>query len=747
MTPQPAVHRRGGTHRVKDEDKTHTIYDDWDYKQLKHECIDRGVYVKDMKKVAMAKVLANGDREKKRAERNAIVELERRKMEREKEQEKEKERLYNLELAKRKRRLEKQRRRDRDESVSDDTPDEDELERMHNEMRGFDQDDKGELNVGDMLSDESWDSTSTETTFRSTDPHINPNCRLRVFEWPFQEVPPTEPKVWDKENASLHSDNPSECVPRLIHYVPLKVLATESKEKLFLPGQKYPPNVEPDYVPILPQQIRDGARNGVLQGVLSQAIIERGSDWAGRTKIQCWNARMYFTLPSRNETKVLADVYQKWYLENRKLLRVKPCGDGLKADRVRRHSQRHKNKVRKLYDVYDSSQYRPLLMCYLPSYLDFDTQKPTRGHRERMAERTLNRLFFIRFPGCDVPHYYFWVRAGEWADPTMTNPRWYPTSEEAMSDKSATTDHDSTCTAFVRVKKLIGSDIVQDIQPTTVLPHLANFVSDIEQWLYTDGLSATLSRFRAKWLKEGRESVWENLGCALPLLFPGGQLPTVPPVHAKDNISVAMKLADMDTVGKKTVLPPFNGNEPWTRDDDAWWDVIQIDGQNSANQPIQSPVYDNIQGPGHSQSKTQKPTILGHPSRIEIPGQGSTEKCTAWLEQLSPSCTPTSDNLPESQAEGYRTACPLMTPRPVARTRSFAKTTCVDSESDNEDAYSFTHHKTRSVNTFSMEHGNSGPFASPRKRKGSTQKSPSSIESREYKKAKFQDECLRELAD
>jgi hypothetical protein len=54
MALRGVAHRLGGTHRVRDQDKTNTIYDDWNYTQLKAECIARSVYVKDMKKVAGA---------------------------------------------------------------------------------------------------------------------------------------------------------------------------------------------------------------------------------------------------------------------------------------------------------------------------------------------------------------------------------------------------------------------------------------------------------------------------------------------------------------------------------------------------------------------------------------------------------------------------------------------------------------------------------------------------------------------
>ena len=99
--PQAAVHRRGGTHRVKDDDKTNTIYDDWDYKQLKGECVDRKVYIKDMKKVAMAKALADFDIEQKRAERQAFIERENKQLQLAREKQKEEDRQLKEAAAKR----------------------------------------------------------------------------------------------------------------------------------------------------------------------------------------------------------------------------------------------------------------------------------------------------------------------------------------------------------------------------------------------------------------------------------------------------------------------------------------------------------------------------------------------------------------------------------------------------------------------------------------------------------------------
>jgi hypothetical protein len=54
MTRQAVAHRRGGTHRVKDQDRTDSVYDTFNYKELLDASKARGIYRKDMKKVEMA---------------------------------------------------------------------------------------------------------------------------------------------------------------------------------------------------------------------------------------------------------------------------------------------------------------------------------------------------------------------------------------------------------------------------------------------------------------------------------------------------------------------------------------------------------------------------------------------------------------------------------------------------------------------------------------------------------------------
>jgi hypothetical protein len=666
MTSQASTHRRGGTHRVKNEHKTNTIFDEYNYKQLKAECIVRGVYVKDMKKVEMARTLATNEHEKKITERNALVERQKQQKAHAREKEMKDEERLKAHVARHKRRLEKTARRDRDESVSDDTPDEEALQKMHNEMLGLDFDDESQGAVGQALSEESWDSTSTETTFNSGNLPIVPDCKLRLFEWNYLYMPSLFPRSSPISSFGPACADPSSGspfspigilvrqppVPRNVPYVPLKVHTTESKEKMSPPGQTYPPGVDPDYVPVLSQRTRNACHNGILEGVLRKAIIERASTWTNRTLIQGWNARMYFLLPPRNESKKLPEVYRKWYLENRKQLRVKPRSEGIKIDREQRHMQRRKNKAKKVAEVLEASEYRPTAVCYLSAYLDCDAETWKIGCRLEEGERTLENLFFVRFSGCDVPHYHFWTRRDEWADPTMPNYDWHPAMAEDDNTDTGDSGNDDTdqvlqtrrvpqkrlpqsshmACKFVRVKKSF-STLLSPIFPLSPLS-LSTIVSRIENELYTHGLSTTLTIYRTKWVANGKSNVWKAFSRALPLLYPSGQLPIAPPVKAEGVVSIAVKLASIETIGEKTLLYPLKGDEPWTRDDDELWEVVEVGEKDTSIKATKQKddIYDELE-----ELNPVELQALYRRSSIQASSPRSTDECAAWLEQVSPS--------------------------------------------------------------------------------------------------------------
>ncbi|CAN9318144.1 unnamed protein product [Alternaria alternata] len=343
-TRYAAVHRRGGTHKVRDEHKTDSKYDNYNYKELVDQAKERGIYRKDMKKVEMAWALKHDDEEERRAEQDAVLALQRKRQEAKEEEERRAAHKQRQTEEKHERRIEKERRIQRDESVSDDT-----LSDADIEAQEISRNEYAREQFGHALSDESWNSTSTESSPEPPmDRDTKPDCRLRLFEWPHEQLPDTHPPRF----FSFSSPK-----PRAIPYAPLRLTTTSSKQKLVLPGSKYPTGVDPDFCPLLSPRTRSAARNGHLIGTLRHAVVESGVDWAQRTLVQGWNAHMYFHLGSRhhNESKPgLADTYRKWGLEKRKLLRVKGKGEARKEERAARHVQRRRNRTRLVQEVYES---------------------------------------------------------------------------------------------------------------------------------------------------------------------------------------------------------------------------------------------------------------------------------------------------------------------------------------------------------------------------------------------------------
>jgi hypothetical protein len=684
MAPQAAVRRRGGTHRVKDADLTNTKFDNYNYQELKDECIERGLWIKDMKKVAMAQALAKNESEKKQTENAARHEKANREHWAALQKQREDERKLKEGAEKRKKQMEKQKRREIDGNVSEDTMDE-ELEQMHEQILEATGNQRSSDAGGEWLSsEESWRSDSTDTTFHSTEPPILPQDRLRLFEWTYIEMPSpvarSAPSVLPSIDFNSQMNLPSSPtnmfvreppVPRNIPYVPLKVYTTETKQKLFLPGLTYPPNIDPDYVPVLTQQTRDAARNGVLEGVLRKATIERASAWSARTQIQGWNARMFFNLPPCNPSKKLPDVYTKWCSKNRELFDVKPGTVGFKVNRrqrhVQRHAQRHKNKSKRQAEVLEASEYRPAAVCYIPAYLDFG-ESENRYSREESGH-ILENLFFICFPGCDVPHYYFWVRKGQWADPTKPNPGWTPQDEDADDQDKSTDESENesdtpqsarysisrkrlpklarrTRKALVRVKN--DATPPSPVSPS-VPPSIANTLEHFRYELYTYGLSATLSKCRMKWVRNGKEDAWTAFSKDMPLRYPNGKLPDTPPVDGKGVVSLTMKLASIELVGIKTKLSPFTGDEPWTEDDNDLWSVVEIRVEDTGTsvEDVTSEKVDMNQDMEVLDPKDLE--ALYRRSSFQPPSRLSSNDCAAWLTQVSPSFIPLSPgSLPTS---------------------------------------------------------------------------------------------------
>lgn len=377
---------------MRDSDSTNSVYDTYNYKELLDAAKERGVYRKDMKKVEMAWALKRNDEAKKRAERENLNTLRKKQKEVKREQERilaEQEAVIEAKL---KRKAEKTRRREQEESVSDDSLSDNNIEAQQNIPNEY----MGEA-IGYALSVSSWDSTSTESIPDPTDHVLIPSCKLQLLEWPHEIMLP----------AILPRDLPHVpgLRPTIKPYAPLKIITTTSKQKLCLPGLKYPPTVDPDFVPLLPDSVRAAAYDGRLEGILCNAVIETGEEWASRTLVQGNNATLYFDLGNAsNSTKSLADVYSKWSMEERRARRVDRTCEAYRGAKGERKRRRKRIRGKLVAEVYETCKWRPRAMGYVPAYLDFELGEMHAGEKE------LRNLRYVRFKSCDVPHYCFWVR-------------------------------------------------------------------------------------------------------------------------------------------------------------------------------------------------------------------------------------------------------------------------------------------------------------------------------------------------
>ncbi|CAN9327939.1 unnamed protein product [Alternaria alternata] len=657
-TRYAAVHRRGGTHKVREEHKTDSRYDNYNYKELVDQAKERSIYRKDMKKVEMAWALKHDDEEERRAEQDAVLALQRKRQEAKEEEERRAAHKQRQIEEKQERRIEKERRRQRDESVSDDTLSDADIEAQETSRNEY-----AREQFGQALSDESWNSTSTESSPEPPmDRDTKPDCRLRLFEWPHEQLPDTHPPRFFCF---------SEPKPRAIPYAPLRLTTTSSKQKLVLPGSKYPTGVDPDFCPLLSPRTRSAARNGHLIGTLRHAVVESGVDWAQRTLVQGWNAHMYFHLGSRhhNESKPgLADTYRKWWLENRKVLRVKGKGEARKEERAARHVQRRRNRTRLVQEVYESSLWRPGGMGG--------------GRRawENKEERVLENLFFVRFLGCDVPHYYFWSREGEWGDPCFPNPAWEAAGQldedeqdgvkmgadakggkrrYRLGSKNRVESLSPAKTRLIRVRRLSSAlsftAASSPSSPSSPIS-IASATTHAERYLYNHGLTSTLSVYRARWLAKGKTTHWKTFAANLPTLWPSGNIPDVPPVESRPGACLALKIAaiDVSSAGAKTMFSPLMGGEAWTGNDDKHWEVVEVvegvennkdEGKETGDESDESDGndVDAEEGDGGLEeigSGNDDEALYRRGSMVFAHDDIDTDPTMAWLDKVSPTFAP-----------------------------------------------------------------------------------------------------------
>ncbi|KAF2192340.1 hypothetical protein K469DRAFT_653747, partial [Zopfia rhizophila CBS 207.26] len=281
---RPKRHKRGGTHRVKDEHRTGTHWDGKTYEELLYTIKSpsrRVIYTKDMRKHEMARALADHDKERAKGEAAKKREIERKKETKKKaeKEEREKERQLRDKLAGK---AERAQRREAGEDVSDST--EAEAEAYVNDIMGIER-------YGQMVDDDNfWSVSSSEGSETGTPSTVSPTFphqKLRIYEWPFSDMPsPNSPRTPQTPGGTEREDVFRETLPRKIPYAVMNLVTSTSKETLELPGRTYPEVIRADFVPKLNQRTVDAARNGTMIGPLRKAVVESGKEWAKRTQVQ-----------------------------------------------------------------------------------------------------------------------------------------------------------------------------------------------------------------------------------------------------------------------------------------------------------------------------------------------------------------------------------------------------------------------------------------------------------------------------
>lgn len=614
MAPQ---HRRGGKHAVKDEDLTHTKYDDYNREQLLAAVKVAGCYVKDDKKSVMARKLAEHDRNLQNQERRAALERKEKEKARQQEIKDAAKAREGRRTARARRNEERGMRRECGEEVSSNSDDTDKEQDRCNAH-------KLTVTGGEALSDETWEDTCSETTIRSENPSVHPGCRLRLFEWPYP-------------NSPLHGplfDLQFEQHPAALVYAPLKLVTTNTNEKVTLPGQKYPAGVDPDFAPILDPLTRSAARHGHMLGPLARATIEPASSWATRTTVQGWNGRMYFSLPAQHDAKNtrLDTVYREWDIENTKLLQPTPGVTDVETDRKRRFAQRLANKRLAVSGVYKASKWKPLALGYMPAYLDWEAGVQCANDED--IERTLGNLFYVRFPGCDVPHYYFWSREGECSDPTTPDPSWSPEGFARHGSVETVADaYNVPPSKKFRVKKLTAPPTLKSAYAQTEEPYLT--ASFVEIDLVKHGLSSTLAKYRSLTFPAGKEHAWSVFTGQLPQLYPSGELPRAPPALA-EGMCIAEKITALLSGREVT---PYSGQEGWTRNDNEFWDIVSC----AEHKDVLMSDTDNSaksQNPHAANADDEGTEALHRRDSMDILPTPSDKHIRAWLDSISTNYTP-----------------------------------------------------------------------------------------------------------
>jgi hypothetical protein len=317
------------------------------------------------------------------------------------------------------------------------------------------------------------------------------------------------------------------------------------------------------------------------------------------------------------------------------LLHPTPGANDVKEDRRKRFEQIAALKRKRMADVYEASRWKPTAVGYLPAYLDWEAG----GRCEAMlnSEKTLGNLWYIRFTGCDMPHYYFWSEK----DPTIPDPGW---SVDACSEIFGK--------GKMRVKKLTAPPNPPEQQTSSSPLTFKATLTLVEEHLIHQGLSSTLATFRAQALAAGKAKTWTIFSRTLLDLYPSGAVPRAPPVKPTNDFCLAAKMALL-LDGQDVAA--YTGEEGWTRDDDKFWDVVSDVGCGEMGEGKGrltdawgklSGLPDRADGKSdgrlHALYRRNSFDIL--PSRISSLGDED-KRVWAWLDSITPTFPPPSTPL------------------------------------------------------------------------------------------------------
>lgn len=423
-TLKPNKQRIGTTHRVKEEDRTGTKWDNEYYETLRGECRERGLLHNNLKKAQLAKQLAEDDA------RNDVAAVEKRRRETQQKIQEEVER--------------KRKEVEKAKSIA-------QREQQRNE--GGNETDEGYLinlcdrrTTGELitLSDT---ATTTETATHnsvSSSYHSNiPYQTLSIFEWPYPELPsPSPPKT--PTTPHYNPDLPMHLIastppiqPVRMEYKYMFLQTTKSNEGVVLPGKKTLPNLSPDFVPRPSPEAVQAARNGVRIKQLRRTKIESGKDWNKRTQLQWWNGGMFledFQIPKEwdADQPSLSEAPSPGAVETTSPTSLSKSGSRsksrsrsrskklqsraksqLKSKPARGRNTSERNRKQLAFEAASSTIRSKNPVLYVPACLDMDNDDG--------FPHTLDRLFYITYLDQEMPHFFFWTRPGDWEDPTQEN--------------------------------------------------------------------------------------------------------------------------------------------------------------------------------------------------------------------------------------------------------------------------------------------------------------------------------------